>query len=95
MELDVSVAIPTTDRLLEYQLHAVVVHNGHTAHSGHYFAYVLHNNRWWTMNDQDVCKKNYCTVSFTRNTCKGWVGSCLLSIPTYSNGVAAMFVTHY
>ena len=38
-----------------YELHGVVVHHGHSVHSGHYIAYVkAPNGQWHEMNDSTV-----------------------------------------
>ena len=39
-----------------YQLYAVLVHQGHSVHSGHYYAFVrAGRGQWHQMNDNQVC----------------------------------------
>jgi len=47
----------------EYNLYAVLVHNGYTTKSGHYYCFVRNsNNTWYCMNDSNVQQVGINTV---------------------------------
>jgi len=39
---------------IKYSLYAVLVHQGDSTHSGHYYSFVKANDRWFEMNDSQV-----------------------------------------
>ena len=41
---------------VNYRLKAVIIHLGKSVHSGHYVAYVRHNDDWVLFNDEKVTK---------------------------------------
>ncbi|KAF9363782.1 hypothetical protein BGX34_003330 [Mortierella sp. NVP85] len=53
--IDASALLRTSD-VVEYELSAVLVHSGPSAHSGHFLAHVLQreNNKWFVLNDEEV-----------------------------------------
>ncbi|KAI8350750.1 hypothetical protein B0O80DRAFT_457403 [Mortierella sp. GBAus27b] len=53
--IDVSGLLRTSD-IAEYELTAVLVHSGPSAHSGHFLAHVLQreSNKWFVLNDEEV-----------------------------------------
>jgi ubiquitin carboxyl-terminal hydrolase 36/42 len=47
--------VPSGDKACIYDLYAVLVHRGSSAHCGHYYAYVKHKgNRWFKLDDSQV-----------------------------------------
>lgn len=49
-ELDLCAFIPNS----RYELYGVLIHEGFSLNSGHYYSYVKNNNRWFLMNDSMV-----------------------------------------
>lgn len=54
---------PCADDLSKYRLFGVVVHEGHSTHSGHYYSFIRASNHlWYCMNDESVTQVSLNTV---------------------------------
>ena len=55
MELDLHKLISNKSNTSElYSLYGVLVHDGFSVNSGHYYSYIKNNNKWYCMNDSFV-----------------------------------------
>lgn len=55
MNADKQVTLPTREAPVEYQLYAVAEHDGPSAASGHYRAYVrIDFGQWWCADDENI-----------------------------------------
>lgn len=64
-ELDMSSYCTTLNspRNTKYRLYGVLVHEGHSTHSGHYYAFIrASNSMWYCMNDESVTQVSINTV---------------------------------
>eukprot|EP01135_Chromosphaera_perkinsii_P004711 Nk52_evm22s294 gene=Nk52_evmTU22s294 len=62
-KLDMSPYMCKVSGPVNYNLYAVLVHSGHSCHSGHYYAFIKSSNgRWYEMNDSEVRQVSVNTV---------------------------------
>ena len=57
-DLDLSKFVPDS----HYELYSVLIHEGFSLNSGHYYSYVKANSKWYCMNDSSVLSTNESTV---------------------------------